>query len=98
MGVPGHLLRLVLLLARIFVDVLFELEVRSLFELATLEYMGRVILANHVEGLLKVMQDYFTRLFEACHLHLYYVPDALFIVLNVFDALVVLDHAGYTEV
>ena len=94
--VPRHLLRLVLLLAGKFVDVLFELEVRSWIELATLEYMGWVILADHVEGLFKVMQDYFTRLFKACHLHLHYVSDALFIVLDIFDALVVLDHSRDT--
>lgn len=94
--VPRHLLRLVLLLAGIFVEVLFELEVRSWIELATLEYMGWMILADHVEGLFKVMQDYFARLFKACHLHLHYVSDALFIVLDIFDALVILDHSGDT--
>ena len=66
--------------------------------MAALEHMGWVILADHVEGLFKVMQDYFARLFKACHLHLHYVSDALFIVLDIFDALVVLDHSRDTQV
>lgn len=66
--------------------------------MATLEYMWRMILADHVEGLFKVMQNYFTRLFKACHLHLHYVSDALFIVLDIFDALIILDHSRDTEV
>jgi hypothetical protein len=80
------------------VSVLFEIEVGSLIELATLEYMGWVILAYHVQGLFKVMQHYFARLFEACHLYLHYITDALFIVLDVFDALVVLDDSRDAKV
>lgn len=60
--------------------------------------MRRMVLADHVEGLFKVMQNYFTRLFKACHLYFHYVSDALFIVLDIFDALIILDHSRDTQV
>lgn len=58
------------------------------------EHGGRSLdLAYNVQGLFCVPQHHFARLFESSHLDIDNFADTLLVVLDIFNAVVVVDHA-----
>lgn len=85
---------LILLLRILFVHV-----IRSDLEIVkVLENVWWMTLAYHVQRLFEVMEHNLSRLLKACHLYFDYVSNALFVILYILNAFVVLNHSGDTQI
>ena len=62
------------------------------------KHRWRLILRDVVKWLLNVSQNHFARLFEACHLYVYYFTNTLLVFFNVLDAFIIFYHSWHTKI
>jgi hypothetical protein len=92
-----HLLVLDLLLLLFHEIFIHEFKI-FILSLSSEDDLRRVALAYDIKWLLHVFEYDFSGLFKASHLHFDNFADGLFILLDVFDAVVIFDDAGDTEI
>ena len=88
---------IVLVLVSIF--VVLEIKLLILLKIVVaLQHVWRCLVADHIQWLLKVMENYLTRFLKPCDLYFNDVSNAFLVFFDILDAFVIFDHTWDSKI